>query len=92
MSERFRCGDVVRHRPSGEEWIVAFCERGMLAPSGWPCCVVPASDCEMITAASEEEHVKHVREWLASPASEDDLRRSVVERMYGRGMEPEVKP
>ena len=46
----------------------------------------------MITAASEEEHVKHVREWLASPASEDDLRRSVVERMYGRGMEPEVKP
>lgn len=53
---KFRAGDVVRHRPSGEEWVVC-CTRGAdLIPAGWPPSAARMADCELIIAATDAAH------------------------------------
>lgn len=49
-----RTNDVVAHRVTGEEWVVAFVEGGYLAPCGWPMCLVPVSECDIITRSTDE--------------------------------------
>jgi hypothetical protein len=84
---RFRCGDVVRHLPSGETWLVAYYDGRYIAPSGWPACVASSSDCELVAAATDEEHGAAVREWLALPDDVNDDRRRQVERLYSAAKE-----
>jgi hypothetical protein len=47
--------DTVRHRPSDEEWLVAFVEDGRLCACGWPCGFVPLEDCSLIRKATQAE-------------------------------------
>lgn len=59
MSEvRIRTGDTVRHRPSDEEWIVAFADytTGKLAPCGWPGCLAEIADCDLLESCPDIEH------------------------------------
>jgi hypothetical protein len=50
----FRAGDVVKHRPSGEEWVLSCDEeRGEVLPAGWPESVGKADDCDLVTQASD---------------------------------------
>lgn len=63
-----RTGDHVLHKPSGEEWLVAFVEDGRLCACGWPCSLVPATDCELVKSCSDDES----RALLAEMASMND--------------------
>jgi hypothetical protein len=55
----FRACDVVRHHPSGEKWLLACDEReGDVWPAGWPETRAQASDCELVTAATDAARLK----------------------------------
>ena len=61
-----RCGDHVRHGPSGENWLVAWAEGDDLAPAGWPTTIARLADCEVTRRCTDEEHVVAVRLWRNS--------------------------
>lgn len=69
-----RTGDIVLHKPSGEEWLVAFCKDGEVCPCGWPLGYAKASDCEIVKKATDDESVKLLHELADMKA--DDPRRS----------------
>lgn len=73
-----RCADHVRHRPSGETWVVAWCEGDDLAWCGRPNGIGRTSDCELTYRASEAEHRALVRQ----VASVDDSRGPRARRLY----------
>jgi len=47
-----RAGDVVKHIPTGEEWLLLGVDsrpgRGHVYPAGWPPCRADMADCEFI--------------------------------------------
>jgi hypothetical protein len=50
----FRAADVVKHGPTGEEWVLACDqEREDVRPAGWPETLARASDCTLVEAASD---------------------------------------
>lgn len=61
--ERFRAGDVVRHRPSGETWVLAYAaaERNEVSACGWPESIAKADDCVLVEAATDEKHEEMLR-------------------------------
>lgn len=85
-----RCGDVVLHKPTGEEWTVAFAdhERGKLSACGWPAEIVPLADCDLVRACSDEEHTDLVEQFRKS--SGGDFRRGEVLRLYASEKRDEV--
>lgn len=74
----FRTGDHVKHLPTGEEWVVAWCDLGDLAWCGWPDGIANTADCLLIKKASDDEHKAMVREVIASGGPRGDK----VRRMY----------
>lgn len=80
---RLRTADAVFHRPTGEEWLVAYAEpeRDEVVPCGWPCCVAKISDCDLIERASDEASHRLLLD-LAN-MSEHDMRRSWARRKLG---------
>lgn len=54
---RLRTGDVVHHKPSGEDWVLAYADygTGKLSPCGWPECEGEIRDCTLVNAATDEE-------------------------------------
>ena len=67
QTKTFRAGDVVKHLPTGEEWILASVSpTGMdVSPAGWPESLAPASDCELVEAATDEQHRTFLLQVLA---------------------------
>ena len=64
-------GDVVRHGPTGEEWILACDEdRGEVMPCGWPMCIAKAKDCALVKAATEDERAAMLKTWAEKQDSE----------------------
>lgn len=61
-----RTGDAVLHKPSGEDWLVAYVQGEYLAWCGWPEGEALLTDCELIRACTDEQHWKLVREIAAS--------------------------
>ena len=57
-----RCGDTVLHKPSGEEWLVAYVDGDDLAWCGWPDGVARKSDCELVRSCTDAEHVARLKE------------------------------
>ena len=51
-----RAGDHIKHRPSGETWVVAYAEGDDVCAFGWPHSIARRSDCEMVKSVSEAEH------------------------------------
>lgn len=49
-AENFSPGDLVRHKPTGENWVVKKCNGEQLEPTGWPKTIARKSDCEMLQA------------------------------------------
>ena len=68
-----RCGDVVLHRPTGEQWVVAYVNGGRLAWCGWPQGEAALSDCELVKACDDIEHIKLLK---ACAELQNDLRGS----------------
>lgn len=79
-----RCGDTVRHIPSGEEWTVAYAEGNKLARAEPPGIRADVSECEIIRRCTDDEHQKAVRGW--SLLSSNDTRRARVLRLYGKAV------
>ena len=71
-------GDVVWHRPSGEEWMLACDEEsGEVMPCGWPLCIAKASDCELRGRIAGDRELTLYR--LATECG-DDVRAKVARR------------
>ena len=80
---RFRCGDLVKHVPSEEEWIVAYADydTGRLSWCGWPEGIAEISDCTLVRAADDYQHARAVHQWARSGPSSDHRRRAIA-RLY----------
>jgi hypothetical protein len=52
-----RTGDIVHHKPSGEDWVVAWADHqsGYMAPCGWPTCQARIDDCRLVHTATDNE-------------------------------------
>lgn len=61
-----RCGDKVKHGPTGETWVVAYVDGEYLAWCGWPEGEARVSDCTLVEACSDEEHHRWLKEVAAS--------------------------
>lgn len=58
----YRAGDTVRHRPSGETWVLACDQNGATVwPAGWPEGCADACDCELELAANDGDRVEMLR-------------------------------
>lgn len=60
----FRTGDIVHHRPTGEDWTVAAVWEGSgdLAWCGWPDGRARISDCDLIRTCTDDRHWQLVEE------------------------------
>lgn len=59
-------GDVVRHGPTGEEWLVAYVDGQHLAWCGWPSGHALVSDCTLVKKATPEERIALLRQLATS--------------------------
>ena len=73
MSDQIDTADVVRHIPTGEEWIVACVRDHRLSWCGWPEGMAELKDCELIEKATPEKRDKLLREW-ATPGDHEKNR------------------
>lgn len=60
-------GDYVLHRPTGEQWVVAYVRGDRLAWLGWPEGEASVADCELVEKAPMERREKWLREMAESP-------------------------
>ena len=74
-----RCGDHVRHIPSGEVWVVAWADDKKLCAAGWPETIVDVDSCVCIKRSTETEHLSAIFDWRKSSGSS---RREAVRRMH----------
>ena len=61
MTSEIDTGDVVKHVPSGEEWIVAYVRGDKLCACGWPESLANLSDCTLVKKATDSERIKLLR-------------------------------
>lgn len=66
MSTTIDTGDVVKHGPTGEEWLVAYVDGDYLAWCGWPSGLALVSDCTLARKATAEERIGLLRELAES--------------------------
>lgn len=78
MTTTFRAGDAVFHRPTGEEWLLAWAENSRVSACGWPETIAEAADCELVQACSDEKHVEMLRTWAVR--QDNDYRSRVCRR------------
>lgn len=74
-------GDVVYHKPTGEEWVVAYVRDDRLAWLGWPSGTAHLSDCTLIEKVSAEVRLRTLRDMERSGDSRfaDHARRELME-------------
>ena len=56
-NEAIRTADHVKHKPTGESWVVACVQGNDLSWCGWPEGMARVSDCELIRKGTEEERL-----------------------------------
>jgi hypothetical protein len=74
-------GDYVRHRPTGEQWIVAYVRGDRLAWLGWPEGEAALADCELIDKAPPARREKWLR--LMAESSGDGPRQRYARHILG---------
>lgn len=61
-SAQFHAGDIVRHIPTGEKWVLACDQDGShVSWVGWPEGTALASDCSLVKAATHDERIERLR-------------------------------
>ena len=66
-----RAGDVVKHRPSGETWVLAVdSENGRVSWCGWPEGMANERDCEIVQAATDQERDEMLRKGAEKTAND----------------------
>ena len=75
-----RAADHVKHKPTGEKWVLAFGDLedgdGRVSPCGWPETLAQAEDCELIQAASDKDHIAMLNTWADKERKGYDIRSS----------------
>lgn len=77
MTSHIRSGDTVLHKSSGETWLVACCDGRELIACGWPMTFAKPSDCELLTACTDEKHREMLESWAAKSSYGTDDRVTV---------------
>lgn len=75
-----RIGDTVFHRPSGETWVLAWATETEVSPCGWPESIARREDCELVSAATDDEAREMAQQWAAHKGH--DYRASQVRHLY----------
>lgn len=75
-----RCGDSVKHKPSGEEWVVSYVDGEYLSWLGWPNGEAKVSDCELIRSCSHSDHIKILKSVAAAGDHGADKRSRMARR------------
>ena len=60
--EKLDTGDVIKHIPTGEEWVVAYSRNGSVCCCGWPESFADISDCVLIEKAKPERRLAVLNE------------------------------
>lgn len=60
-SAEFDTADIVLHRPTDEQWLVAYVKGDRLAWCGWPEGEAKTEDCTLLKKATEEERIDLLR-------------------------------
>ncbi len=74
--------DTILHKPSGEKWLVAYARSGYVCCCGWPESLAPASDCELLEKASEEDRLALLRQMADSRGGNYDSRTSYARNYF----------
>jgi hypothetical protein len=85
-----RAGDTVLHKPTGEEWLVAYVEGDDLAWCGWPDGLARTGDCELVRACSDEEHVRRLRALAAADAGRRSRKAQIALESIGVAVIPTI--
>lgn len=83
-SRSISTGDKVYHKPSKEEWVVAFNENGRLSPCGWPETLAQTDDCVLLEKATDEKRIELEQRLLEMPSG--DIRGSWARRNIKKGV------
>jgi hypothetical protein len=78
-------GDTVRHKPTGEKWIVACVRDDQLSWIGWPEGWAELEDCELIKKATPEKRLEWLKDLAAMKA--DDHRQRYAEYILNKESE-----
>lgn len=73
-------GDLVRHMPSGETWVVAYVKGEYLAWCGWPEGEAKLADCELLEKATPEYRDKLLKQ-MAAMSGDDARKRYAIQRL-----------
>lgn len=73
-----RAGDVVRHTPTNEKWVVACVEGNDLYWCGWLPGYAKVSDCVLVESATDDENRAALERWTAKEC--DDRRHYICSR------------
>ena len=73
-------GDVVKHLPSGEIWVVAYVKGDRLAWCGWPEGEARVDTCELVREARPADRLKLLRE-MACMTGPDARQRYAAHRL-----------
>lgn len=71
-------GDTVLHRPTGEQWIVAYVNGDRLSACGWPDTIVPLADCELVHKARPGQRMDILQMMATSTGHRADYAREVL--------------
>ena len=80
-----RCGDHVKHGPTGETWTVAYVEGNYLAYCGWPEGEARLADCTLVYRCIDEEHQELLERCakLPLPDARGRKARALLSRLNG---------
>ena len=80
---RIQIGDTVLHKPSGQEWLVAFADydQNLMSAWGWPESIEPLDNVELIRKADPKSY----RDWLPKLLDSEGFRYRRARRLYVTG-------
>lgn len=89
-AQKYRAGDVVKHQPSGEEWLLACDEEdGLVVCCGWPESMARARECSLVTAATDADRLDTLRR-VAKSCWDQARGRRAARQLAEAGKKPDV--
>lgn len=67
---KIEIADIVKHHPTGEEWVVARVTETDVYPAGWPPSCAELRDCELVEKATPEQREKMIEDCRRLPRSD----------------------
>ena len=62
--------DTVKHKPTGETWVVARVTDTSVYPAGWPPCCAELKDCELVEKATQKQQYTMIEACKKLPQSD----------------------